>query len=87
MGTIGGFTAVFPVFAQYKQDARCPVQLDNDTYSQLNITFKEIQILNNITQEPFDECIYYKLDYSTCSTSNKSDFLQCAGNLPKVKAF
>ena len=85
VGTIGGYTAVWPVFAQKKQDARCPVELDNGPFTDLNLTFGEITALNNVTKEPFDECIYYQLDYSSCSQFNsKSEFLQCAENLNKV---
>ncbi|CBY18007.1 unnamed protein product [Oikopleura dioica] len=84
VATIGGYTAVFPVFAQYKPPARCPTELDlNPNLSGLNFTFNEINDLTKVVQEPFKECEYYEMDFSSCPENQKDEFLQCARNLTK----
>lgn len=82
-GSVDGYSAVFPVFAQYKQEARCPTVLDTEPmYSNLNLTFDDMNTLTRLEQEPYKECEFYKLDYSTCSPDSL-DFMQCAENLNK----
>ena len=36
-----------------------------------------------MVQEPFKECEYYAMDFSSCPENHKDEFLQCAGNLTK----
>ena len=62
VGTIGGFTAVYPNFAQYDTPGRCPTPLDGDSYSHLNLTFDQIV---NITKTKVSDttCQYVKVDY------------------------
>ena len=72
VGTIGGFTAVYPNFAQYDTPGRCPTPLDGDSYSHLNLTFDQIV---NITKTKVSDttCQYVKADYRLVFTS----WVQC----------
>lgn len=82
VGTIGGFTAVYPNFAQYDTPGRCATPLDGDSYSHLNLTFDQIV---NITKTKVSgtTCQYVKTDYSDCKQSTDSyGFMTCALALP-----
>ena len=52
-----------------------------------NLTFAQILSLTKveIPNQPYDECQFYKLDYSTCEGT--LDFFGCAQNLTKVNNF
>lgn len=84
VGTIGGYTAVVPVFVQYKQTARCSVKADTEAfYSGMELTFDDINNLTKVEQVPFDECAYYDLNYDACdeNSSYRENFLECMYNL------
>lgn len=85
--TVDGYSAVYPVFAQYQQTVQCPTSLsESPQYFQYNLTFDEIHNLTKVLAEPYDECAYYKQDFSKChdfQADSYTDFLSCASTIEK----
>ena len=71
-----------------EKDARCNVTLDNYHYSYFNFSFSEINEVIRVDQEPYNECEYYKLDYSACDDIwDKNEVLACINGINKVGLF
>jgi len=51
------------------------------------LTFDQINNLTSVPKEPFDECLFYDLDFESCPNDDNTQFLSCASKLPKVKFF
>ena len=85
-GTIDGYSAVYPVFAQFKQPVRCPSELDEDRYATMHLTFSQIVNLTSIHEpiKAFDECLYYDISYTSCPVTDVDQFLNCSSQIPKV---
>ena len=82
VATIGGYTAVFPVFAQYDQPSRCQNQLDESAFGQYNLTFTEVVEIMDSFQQSTNEtkqlCQYVDADYKTCTNhSDRNLFINC----------
>lgn len=75
-------------FQTLEKDARCNVTLDNYHYSSFNFSFSDINEVIRVDQEPYNECEYYKLDYSACEEiQDKNEFLACINGINKVGLF
>jgi len=78
-GFIDGLHSTYPVFAQKKQDVRCPTGLDD--YSGYNFTFSELLNITQVTIE--EECMAYQVPVTDCSSSTL-ELPECLSALDKT---